>query len=105
MAIGDQFRLGQAVRGQRGVVVAVGRAVSRMTGRDEAFDDELERRLLEIGFVEGARVEVLHEGFLGRDPIAVKVDAMRVALRRHEADIILVRETDAHKPARDARRS
>lgn len=90
MTTGNQFRLGRAKRGQQGVIVAVG---NRDGGRrDDAFDSELERRLLEIGFVEGARVEVLHEGFLGRDPIAVKLDAMRVALRRHEADIILVRE-------------
>jgi Fe2+ transport system protein FeoA len=27
---------------------------------------ELERRLLEIGFVEGAEVEILHEGMIGR---------------------------------------
>src|ERR1043165_3761681 len=30
---------------------------------------ELERRLLELGFVEGAEVEVLHEGPLGGDRI------------------------------------
>ncbi|HVJ55797.1 MAG TPA: FeoA family protein [Aliidongia sp.] len=52
---------------------------------------ELERRLLEIGFVEGASVEILHEGFIGRDPIAVRVDDMRVAIRRREAAAILVR--------------
>jgi ferrous iron transport protein A len=52
---------------------------------------ELERRLLEIGFVEGARIEVLHEGFIGRDPIAVKLDDMRVALRRREARGVLLR--------------
>jgi len=46
---------------------------------------ELERRLLELGLVEGAHVELLHEGLFGRDPIAIKVDDMRVALRRHEA--------------------
>ncbi len=51
---------------------------------------ELERRLLEMGFVEGAAVEVLHEGLFGRDPIAVKLDDMRVALRRREADAILL---------------
>ena len=34
---------------------------------------ELERRLLELGFVEGASVEVLHEGPVGRDPIARRV--------------------------------
>ena len=52
---------------------------------------ELERRLLELGFVEGARVEMLHEGLFGRDPIAMKVDDMRVALRRHEAASLSLR--------------
>jgi ferrous iron transport protein A len=52
---------------------------------------ELERRLLEMGFVEGARVEILHEGFIGRDPICVRLDDMRVALRRRDARGILVR--------------
>jgi ferrous iron transport protein A len=63
-------------------------------GPSGALDpDELELRLLEFGFVEGARVEVLHEGFLGADPIAVKVDDMRVALRRSEAmNVILAPE-------------
>lgn len=54
---------------------------------------ELELRLLEFGFVEGARVEVLHEGPLGGNPIAVKVDGMRIALRRSEAmNVILTPE-------------
>ena len=46
---------------------------------------ELERRLLELGFVEGAHVEILHEGPLGRDPIAVRVNDTTIALRRREA--------------------
>ena len=52
--------------------------------------DELERRLIELGFVEGAHVEILHEGAFGRDPIAVRVDDATVALRRREAMAILV---------------
>jgi len=52
---------------------------------------ELERRLLEMGFVEGARIEILHEGFIGRDPICVKLDDMRVALRRRDARGVMVR--------------
>ena len=36
---------------------------------------ELERRLIELGFVEGAEVEVLHQGLFGGDPIAVRVAA------------------------------
>src|SRR6266700_1178513 len=50
---------------------------------------ELERRLLELGFVEGAEVEVLHEGPLGGDPIAVRVNDNTIALRRREAMAIL----------------
>jgi ferrous iron transport protein A len=56
---------------------------------------ELERRLLEMGFVEGARVEILHEGFIGRDPLCVRLDDMRVALRRREARSVLVRPDTA----------
>ena len=51
---------------------------------------ELERRLLELGFVEGAEVEVLHEGPLGGDPIAVRVNDNTIALRRREAMAIFV---------------
>jgi ferrous iron transport protein A len=51
---------------------------------------ELERRLLELGFVEGARVEVLHEGIVGRDPIAVRVENITIAVRRREAMAVIV---------------
>ena len=51
---------------------------------------ELERRLIEMGLVEGARVEVLHEGFPRRDPMAVRVNDHTVALRRAEAAAIIV---------------
>jgi len=52
---------------------------------------ELERRLLEFGFVEGARFEVLHQGAIWNDPLAVRVDDMRVALRRRDAEDVWVR--------------
>lgn len=51
---------------------------------------ELESRLIELGFVEGATVVVLHEGLFGRDPIAVRINETTVALRRREAMAILV---------------
>jgi ferrous iron transport protein A len=57
--------------------------------------EELLRRLLEFGFVEGARIEVLQEGLIRRDPIAVRVDDIRVALRRRDADEIYVHLDDA----------
>ena len=52
---------------------------------------EIERRLLEMGFVEGAPVRLVHEGLLGRDPIAVKLADRTVALRRREARAVMVR--------------
>jgi len=51
---------------------------------------ELERRLLELGFLEGAAVEIVHEGPLGRDPIAVRLNGTTVALRRREAMAVFV---------------
>lgn len=51
---------------------------------------ELERRLLEMGLVEGAVIEAMHEGFPGRDPIAVRVNHHKIALRRSEAGAVLV---------------
>jgi ferrous iron transport protein A len=51
---------------------------------------ELESRLLEMGFVEGASVKILHEGMFGKDPIAVRVDNATVAIRRREAMAIIV---------------
>ncbi|GGL36746.1 MULTISPECIES: FeoA family protein [Caulobacter] len=89
---GAESPLSQARKGQRGVIVRVGGE----TGRSESIDpEELERRLLEMGFVEGAAFEVLHEGLFGRDPIAVRIDDMRVALRRREAAAVTVQFEEA----------
>jgi len=80
------------------VVVQVGARLVAGSG-DALESGELERRLLEIGFVEGAEVEILHEGMIGRDPIGVRLDDMRVALRRREADAVLVRLRSAYAEA------
>ena len=82
----EQMPLGTAKRGYSGVVqqLAAGDAGSALS------EHELESRLIELGFVEGARVEVLHEGVVGRDPIAVRVENVTIALRRREAMAIIV---------------
>jgi ferrous iron transport protein A len=85
-------RLSAAPRGGVGRIVAID--PSGDADKHGVGADELERRLLEIGFVEGARFEILHEGPINRDPIVVRVDETRIALRRREAQAILV-EMDA----------
>jgi ferrous iron transport protein A len=81
-----QLPLGLARRGFTGVIqhLAAGKASSVLSDR------ELESRLMELGFIEGARVEVLHEGIVGRDPIAVRVENVTIAVRRREAMAIIV---------------
>jgi len=81
-------RLSHARPGDRGLIVDVRADHANEHGVDV---HELERRLLEFGFVEGAVFQVLHEGALGHDPIAVKLDDMRVALRRRDAEDVWVR--------------
>jgi ferrous iron transport protein A len=78
--------LGRAKRGFCGHIDAI-RARDGTGGLAPA---ELESRLIEIGFAEGARVEILHEGVFGRDPIAVRVNDTTIALRRREAMAIHV---------------
>jgi ferrous iron transport protein A len=85
---GRLVRLSQARPGDRGVILDV-RAETH-SGDHGVGVEELQRRLLEFGFVEGAGIEVLHEGAIRRDPIAVRLDSMRVALRRRDAEDIWV---------------
>ena len=84
-------RLGTAPLGFRGRISSVD-----ATGCGRSLPPaELERRLLEMGFVEGAVVEIRNQGLFGRDPIAIRVDNATVALRRAEANAIQVEAMDA----------
>jgi ferrous iron transport protein A len=51
---------------------------------------ELALRLLEIGFIDGEPVRVIAQGHPGREPIAVRVGGTTFALRRFEAEQVLV---------------
>ncbi|MCA6123459.1 ferrous iron transport protein A [Bradyrhizobium sp. WSM 1704] len=82
----QDIRLGHA---DRGFVGKITRLDALVTG-SSLSPQELEQRLVEMGFVEGARVEILHEGTIRRDPIAVRVDSTTIALRRSEAMAVIV---------------
>ena len=53
-------------------------------------DPDLQTRLREIGFAEGDRVESVHYGLFGGNPISVKLNGAHIALRRHEANAVFV---------------
>jgi ferrous iron transport protein A len=86
-AAAARMPLGDAPRGFCGRIHSI-HVNGSASGRLSAI--ELETRLVELGFLEGARIEILHEGAFGRDPIAIRVNEATIALRRREAMAILV---------------
>ena len=52
---------------------------------ESSAQDNIARRLRELGFVAGERVEMLVCGPFGREPLLVQVGFTRFALRRSEA--------------------
>ena len=58
-------------------------------GWDQLGESEA-ARLRHFGFDEGVTVEPLHLGPFGRDPIAIRVGRMTVAIRRRHAGAIRV---------------
>ena len=74
-------------KGARGIVSSV--ADDRQSLGDSARST-VSRRLLELGFCPGERVEVIEEIWPGGDPIAVRIGNSVFALRRREAAAVMV---------------
>jgi ferrous iron transport protein A len=68
---------------------AVARVVS-VAAVDADGSAELPRRLAELGFLPGEKVRIVARGFLGREPIAVRIGTGTFALRLFEAACIRV---------------
>ncbi len=62
---------------------------------DLAPNDTIARRLRELGFVAGERVEVVATGPFGAEPLLVQIGFTRFALRRSEAARVVLREAAA----------
>ncbi len=79
-----RVRLGELRKGSKALITSIGQG-----GENSS---ELAERLLEMGFLEGALVEVVHEAPFGRDPFAVRVRGTLLALQREMANVIEVLE-------------
>jgi ferrous iron transport protein A len=73
--------------------------LTELTGRVEARvasvqeltpNDAIARRLRELGFVAGERVEVVATGPFGAEPLLVQIGYTRFALRRSEAARVIL---------------
>ncbi len=76
----SQLKLGQRARVRE----------LRLPSPSHGHGEQLVLRLLEIGFVPGEAVRVMALGPGGREPLAVRVGGTMFALRRHEAEHVLV---------------
>jgi ferrous iron transport protein A len=77
-------------KGARGVVSSIASAGVGATTVGDLAGSTIARRLLEVGFIPGERIEVVGEILPGGDPIAVRIGTSIFALRRREAQTILV---------------
>ena len=59
--------------------------------QEHGNNDNIARRLRELGFVAGEQVEVVAYGPLGSEPVLVQVGFTRFALRRSEAARVQLR--------------
>jgi ferrous iron transport protein A len=84
-----QLALAQLRRGQAGVVTELVDSAAIDAGRGAS--ESLLARLRDLGFVPGARCEVVARMWLGGDPLAVRVGGSTFALRRAEAAAVQVR--------------
>ncbi len=81
----DLITLFELPTGQEGTVSS-----GPVAADGETAEHELALRLFEIGFIEGERVRVVARGHPGGDPVAVRVGNTMFALRRFEAERVLV---------------
>lgn len=95
---GRQLELAQLRRGQIATVSGLVESAAIDSGRDAS--QSLVTRLRDLGFVPGARCEVVARMWLGGDPIAVRIGGSTFALRRAEAAAVRVEISASH--ARDA---
>jgi ferrous iron transport protein A len=81
-------RLADLATGAPARVVSV--AASDTASVDSGASAGLSRRLAELGFLPGERLRIVARGFLGREPIAVRIGTGTFALRLFEAACIRV---------------
>ncbi|CAA0090340.1 Uncharacterised protein [Zhongshania aliphaticivorans] len=75
------MNLSELPKGGHAIVIAVTNNVDQ---------DPISHRIRELGFVNGASVEILAKGFFGGNPLVVRVGSTRFALRKKEAQRIQV---------------
>ena len=70
------------------------RTPALVTGIDwTSLSDSDARRLRNLGFDHGVEIEALHGAPFGKDPLAIRIGRMMVAMRRAQAQAVSVELT------------
>ncbi len=82
--------LNQLHKGDKGIIAKIDESI--LPQNLGLAQGEVESRLLEMGFIEGAQLTVMHLGMIGHDPIAVRINnsSSIIALRKNEAGAIML---------------
>jgi ferrous iron transport protein A len=92
---GRSVSLAQLRQGARAYITAIAAHGSATITIGDVAHSTIARRLIELGFVPGEQVEIVRKVWPGGDPIAVRVGSSVFALRRREAQAVLVNTGDA----------
>jgi ferrous iron transport protein A len=96
---GRHLSLSELRRGEAATVMGLIESAGIDAGRDAT--QSLITRLRDLGFVPGARCEVVARMWPGGDPIAVRIGGSTFALRRAEAEAVRVQMAREAGIARD----
>jgi len=91
---GRVVSLAQLHQGDRGHVSGIASDATAAIQIGDVAHSTIARRLVELGFVPGETIEVVKEVWPGGDPMAVRIGASVFALRRREAQSVLVSLSD-----------
>jgi ferrous iron transport protein A len=94
--------LAQLHQGDRGHVSGIASDATAAIQIGDVAHSTIARRLVELGFVPGEPIEVVKEVWPGGDPMAVRIGASLFALRRREAQSVLVSLSDEAAGAKAA---
>ena len=104
-ARGPVISLAQLHQGDRGYVSGIAADANAAIQIGDVAHPTIARRLVELGFVPGEPIEVVREIWPGGDPMAVRIGASLFALRRREAQSVLVSLSADDGPAQGSAKS
>ncbi len=87
--------LAQLRQGARAYITAIAAHGTATIPIGDVAHSTIARRLIELGFVPGEQVEIVRKVWPGGDPLAVRVGSSVFALRRREAQAVMVNAGDA----------